>query len=321
MLKSNQRYQYNFIQSYPIIRNAGPWGCEFFEHNFDFALKYFDKFTILCPQEVFSDFDYLDGLYNSINKYKNKEIYISCSTTSKYKYSLDPLLNIVFWRDTWSRNLIAWDSGDISIFDKSNYLLSEKNIKFILSSRKKRKKRDYIFDNLKEEYDGIVRYASWPEQGFEDKRWEIRNKFKFPTFIDMIKEYNSSFIAFVIETDSSSFINQISEKTFLPFLTKCIPIILPNENKIISEIKSMGFYIFNDFFGLEESSDELENLNAFIKTINKINKLEISEIKEIYNKNISKIEYNYELINFLLNGTPLVGHTLEKFTLNNLDNK
>lgn len=321
MLNSTQLYQYDFIKNNPIVRNAGPWGCTVFEHNFNFALKHFDKFTILCPQEVFSDLEYLNNLQTIIKNNSEKEIYISCSTSTEYEYSLNPLLNILFWRDTWSRNSIAWESGDISIFDESNYILSEKNIKFVLSSRKKRKKRDYIFKNLVGNYDGIVRYASWPEDGEHDTRWEIKNKHKFPTWIDIIKEYNSSFVAFVIETDSSSYINQVSEKLFLAFLTKCIPVVLPNETNLVSEIEKMGFYTFNEYFGLKENTNENTNLDGFIYVIEKINKMSLSDIETIYNQNKDKIEHNYKLIRYLLMGPPLIQHELKKFTLDDLDIK
>lgn len=316
MLNNIQKYQYEFLKQNPIIRNAGPWGCEYFEHNFKFALDNFSKFTILCPQEVFSDLDYVNNLQSIIKSNPDKEIYISCSTTSKYEYSLDPLLNILFWRDTYSRNEIAWESGDIPIFDESNYTLSKKDNKFILSSRKQRKRRDYIFDKISHiKPEGIVRYAKWPEQGHEDRRWEIRNKYKFPNWIDIIKEYNRSFFSFVIESDASSFVNQISEKSFLPFLTKCIPIILPNETNLVSEIKDMGFYIFNEEFGVNDTSDEITNLNSFANAVIEINKMNINEVENFYNKNIDKIEHNYKLIRFLLMGDSLVEHKLKKYSL------
>ena len=131
-------------------------------------LEHFDKFTILCPQEVFSKIDYLNKLQDVIRSYPEKEIYISCSTTSNFEFSLDPLINIMFWRDVYSRNKIAWESGDIPIFDEEYYKNINKTNKFLFTSRKQRKIRDYVFSKLDTisnndytYFDGIVRYAKW----------------------------------------------------------------------------------------------------------------------------------------------------------------
>lgn len=320
MLNNLQSYQYNFIKDNPIVRNAGPWGCEVFEHNLEFALENYKKFTILCPQEVFSDIEYLEYLQDIIDNNPDKEIYISCSTTSQFKHSLDPLMNILFWRDTYSRNKIAWESGDISIFDKEYYQNINKTNKFLFTSRKQRKIRDYVFSKLDRisnnnynNFDGIVRYAKWPEQGNEDKEWENKNKDRFPTLLEVIEEHKKSYVTFVLETDASSCMTQISEKSFLPFLTKSLPIIC-STREVNKEIKEMGFFTFNDMFGFGDSLNEKENLDNFTDCINLVNQMKINKIEKYYNDNIDKIEHNYNLITYLLWGNPLFEHQLKKFT-------
>jgi hypothetical protein len=231
----------------------------------------------------------------------------------------------MFWRDVYSRNKITWESGDIPIFDESYYNNINKTNKFLFTSRKQRKIRDYVFSKLDTisnndytYFDGIVRYAKWPEQGWEDKNWEKQNQDNFPTFIEVIEEHKKSYLTFVLETDASSCMTQISEKSFLPFLTKSLPIIC-STRELNKEIKEMGFYTFNDMFGFGDTSDETENLDNFTKTINLVNQMKISKIEKFYNDNIDKIEYNYNLITYLLWGNPIVEHKVDKFNKKDLD--
>jgi len=325
MLNSKQKYQYEFLRNNPILRNAGPWEDDIYRYNYKFAFENFNKFTILCPQEVFPTIDYLNKLQDVIRSYPEKEIYISCSTTSNFEYSLDPLINIMFWRDVYSRNKITWESGDIPIFDESYYKNINKTNKFLFTVRKQRKIRDYVFSKLDTisnndytYFDGIVRYAKWPEQGYEDKNWEKQNQDNFPTFIEIIEEHKKSYLTFVLETDASSCMTQISEKSFMPFLTKSLSIIC-STREINKEIKQMGFYTFNDMFGFGDMLDETENLDNFTKTINLVNQMKISKIEKFYNDNIDKIEHNYNLITYLLWGTPIVEHKVDKFNKKDLD--
>tara|TARA_R110002153_G_scaffold52711_2_gene147581 strand:- start:510 stop:1451 length:942 start_codon:yes stop_codon:yes gene_type:complete len=312
MLNKKQTYQLEFIKNNPIVRNAGPWNDDIYVHNLEFALKKLNKFTILCPQEVFPELDYLENLQNIIRNHPNKEIYISCSTTTDYEYSLDPLLNVLFWRDTYSRNEIAWEAGDISIFDEQYYKPLEKQNPFILSIRKERKIRDVVFSNLTGKYNGIVRYAKWPEQGWEDKNWEKENTNKFPTFIELVNEYKQSYIAFIIETNSSYCMTQFSEKILLAFLTKTLPIAIgsPNFNK---ELTKMGFYTFNENFDIADEGFEESILNSFSNSVNLINNMKLKSIEKLYNNNIDKIEHNYKLVTYLLWGNPLITHSRAKF--------
>lgn len=319
MLNNKQKYQYEFLKNNPILINAGPWNDDIYVHNLEFALKKLNKFTILCQQEVFGNLKYLENLQNIIRNHPNKEIYISCSTTSNYEYSLDPLINVLFWRDTYSRNEIAWESGDISIFDKKYYESVEKDNPFILSVRKERKTRDFIFNKLNGNYNGIVRYAKWPEEGWEDKNWEKENKINFPTFLEIVHEYKQSYIGFIIETDASSFMTQFSEKILLPFLTKTLPIVIgsPNLNK---ELSDMGFYTFSDTFNIEDVGWKLENLISFTNAVEEVNNMELNLIEKLYNDNIDKIEHNYKLVTYLLWGKPLIEHGEQKFTLKKTKN-
>ena len=66
---NKQKYQYEFLRNNPILRNAGPWEDDIYRHNYKFAFEHFDKFTILCPQEVFPKTDYLNKLQDVIRSY------------------------------------------------------------------------------------------------------------------------------------------------------------------------------------------------------------------------------------------------------------
>ena len=314
MLSDKQKYQFEFLKKNPIFGGAGNWQRDEFIPKLNFALKYFEKFTILCDQEVISELDYLKNLQNIIRNHPNKEIYISCSTTTNYEYSLDPLLNILFWRDTYSRNQISWTRAgikDFSIFHKKYYKGGIKSNPFILSVRKKRKTRDFIFNKLTGNYNGIVRYARWPEQGFENHEWEDDNNSNFPTFLEIIQEYEKTYISFILETNNEcDFMTQFSEKILLAFLTKTLPIVIGDVN-LNKELTEMGFYTFNHIFNINDGGASIQNkesLTSFTNTVDEVNNMRLKPIKILYNDNMDKIEHNYNLINYLLQGDSLIKH-------------
>lgn len=318
MLNNKQKYQYEFLKTYPIIANAGPWSGDLFKKNLTFALKYFEKFTILCDQEIINELDYLQNLQSTIRNHSNKEIYISCSTTTNYEYSLDPLLNIMFWRDAYSRQQISWirdTMKDLSIFNKKHYKGGIKNNPFILSVRKQKIPRDFIFNKLTGNYNGIVRYARWPEQGYEDKQWEDDNDSNFPTFTEIIQEYEKTYISFIVETNNEcDFMTQFSEKTLLAFLTKTLPIVIGDVN-LNKELTEMGFHTLNHMFNINENGMKIDNLGRFVNAVEDVNDMELKSIEKLYNENIDKIEHNYNLVTYLLWGKSLIEHGEESVTL------
>lgn len=265
-----------------------------------------DKISLVNYHECFSRIERLNEVIEII-KQSDKEILISAATSTPLDNLYEPLVNIFFWRNARTRYDISWKSDEIDfyLFDKKWYESDfEKQTKGILSVRKETDFRNKLFSFIDEsKFDGIFRYAKWTGARQDETSEYLTNKNKFPTFIELIKEYQKSYCSFVIESELSEWMNPFTEKTMIPFLTKTLPIVLGGQN-YIKELKDMGFYVFNDEFGFE-SADELPtfDLNKAIyyhKCIENYNKMSVQEISELYNKNIDKIEHNYNLISSIL---------------------
>ena len=76
-------------------------------------------------------------------------------------------------------------------------------------------------------------------------------------------------------------------------LLKTIPLILGNYG-FTSQLKTLGFETFEDFFGLDTNWDqcsEIDRIMQFKESIIKINEMDISKIQEFYLKNVLVINY------------------------------
>lgn len=305
-LNELQKYQLDFVLTHPVlsVNNETNWTevDKFSEQN--------SKFVILYFTEIFSNSSNLLDLQikisNILKSNPEKEIYISQATSTRIKYGLDPLINLIYWRGCVSRKFINIDSEPIVIFDKSLYENTTKSNKGILSVRKQTYQRDYIFDNITE-FDGIFRYTKWPRDFGEENKKNILKKVDLNNFLSwsqLIDEYKSSYFSFIIETHSVSNINQLSEKTLIGFLTKTIPVVLGGRG-YIKELQDMGFWIGNDIFGIDIDNTPSESFiryDMYIDIIKKYNQLSNEAVSKIYNENYSKIEKNFEIVNDFVAG-------------------
>jgi hypothetical protein len=268
------------------------------------------KYIFLYEHETISDLEYLDELYKIIEYFKI-DACISTSTTSTFPRSTHPLTNFLMWRNVNTRKNISWNSQqNIPIFDESFYygkkVEEDREYKGILSVRKENEIRDYLFNKNPNIDGGIVRYAKWPHNGenlIEDNS-KINN---YPLLNELIDEYKNSYFSFIVESEhGDSNVNpttNLTEKTLIGLLTGTMPIILGGKG-IISDLEKLGITVWNNEFGFGEG-DSYTNysefkIDSFIRCIENVNKLSLTEVKEYYNKNIKLIQSNYDLISYIL---------------------
>lgn len=268
------------------------------------------KYIFYYGHETISDLSYLNAIYKIIEDFKIDAI-ISTSTTSFFNKSTHPLTNLLMWRDVTTRKTISWNSEhNIPIFNDTFFYGKRVNeirkYKGILSVRKQNEIRKYVFDNNPKIDNGIVRYANWP-QNVENLIEDNESIDKFPTLDKLIEEYSNSYFSFIIESEhGDTDINptaNLTEKTLIGLLTGTMPIVLGGKN-MISDLSKMGITVWNDKFGFGDGDNYSTYSNykadAFLRCIDNVNKLSISEVKSIWNSNIELIQKNYDLISYLL---------------------
>lgn len=275
---------------------------ELFEDTLWRASEKYKDIIIWRKEETILNENSLDVLLTTIDKYPNNNINISISTTQSLPKMFDPIVNLLFWRGTNHANNVSDRlNKKIILFKEGGFSYEfNKKIKGILSSRKNTSSRNYIFNNLIDrDFDGILRYVKYDENKTYDKLNE------YPDLIQLIDEFSNSYVSFIIESEVG-YLNIITEKTFFSFLTKTLPI-FHGHSYFLQGLRNMGFYIFNEDFGYDMIVDSLPcqsqyKMNEFIKTVNNFNKMNISDVQELYEKNIDKIEHNYKLASKLLLG-------------------
>ena len=265
-----------------------------------------NRISLVNYHECFSNYDYLNEVQSIIENTKDKEIYISAGTSTPFKHFYHPLVNILFWKTAKMRENISWHSDKKSIlfFDKNLYKSKITKInKGILSVRKETPFRNDLFSIIdKDKFNGIIRYGKWADDRFKEDDYYKKLISTFPNFINLLSEYKSSYVSFVIESQLNDMMNPLTEKTLIAFLTRTLPIVLGGKN-YVKELKEMGFYVCNDEFGFD--GDEYETLsfdkiNSYNKCIETYNQMSINEIQDIYNSNIDKIEHNYKIVSEIL---------------------
>lgn len=283
---------------------------EQFKKEIQETLNQKNKYIFLYKHETINDLNYLNNLYKIIDDFKIDAI-ISTSTTTVFPKSTHPLTNLLMWRDVHTRKNISWKCKEnIPIFDESFYYGKKVNEnrkhRGILSVRKENTLRDYLFNKNPKINNGIVRYAKWPHNS--PNLSENKNHIdKFPLLSDVIKEYENSYFSFIVESEhGDSDVNpttNLTEKTLIGLLTGTMPIILGGRG-IISDLENIGIKVWNKEFGFGEgdlySNYSEYKIDSFIKCIENVNKLSMSEIKEYWNKNKKIIQNNYDLISYIL---------------------
>jgi len=320
MIPIDVRKEIDFIKSSEVISVIGWWD----DSNFHASLKKIyqttsKKVSIVSYNESFKSKERVDIIKNILDK-KDVEYYISADTSTKFDKFFNPLTNIYFWKDTTTRDGVWEQFRSIKLFEESDYESDfDKSINGILSMRRTTPPRKYLDSIIdKESFNGIYRFVKTPYNAlrpvFEKKHLlNDSSSVTEPNTKELISEYKKTYISFVMETSlsppnnksakDSHFINPLTEKTLIPFLTKTMPIVLGGKN-FVRELKDMGFYVWNEEFGFGDAdsleSGDFDKIDRFNDCITNFNKMDTKQISELYNKNIDKIEQNYNLVSSLL---------------------
>ena len=276
----------------------------------DYALKIIDEhhtggdLTITTRDEIFGSKDNFSKVIDFCEK-KSYNVKILSSSLKKIKYGFNPLINFLCWNKTVSSEHIEINNKTVRYFDKIYYnKLINKTKTFNLIWRNTTVVRDKIVgdipnSNPTDDYH-IEYYRNKPSDGnlitSKLRPWE-----------DLIEIYNQSLTSFVAETEywhrnqpqvdkefkSTEFI-PFTEKVIMPFLSKSMPIVFGGTDYVKS-LKELGLFVFNEEFGIIDS-----NPKSYNTAIKNLKNKSFEEINTIYQKNIKKIESNYELISNII---------------------
>lgn len=252
--------------------------------------------------------DKMNFIINTIKKYNNNFKLHSSSITPN-EFSLHPLTIVSLLHTTSFINdlevlkkdyMIHTEYGtthDIFLYQTNS---NQKNINYILSSRRFNITRESIFKNIKiQNPNGIIRYLNFdnPELNLKNNLTDYKN------VNDFLSEYEYSYISFITETcvDANRTLGNfipLTEKTLLGFYFKTLPIVFGCRglNKLLLD---NGFWTANELFNFDDTSDTA--VMDFVELLTKIDKLSTFEIKKIYNDNIKNIENNHNLLMEIFN--------------------
>jgi len=106
----------------------------------------------------------------------------------------------------------------------------------------------------------------------------------------------NSYFSCILETQIlDSGLIHLSEKSWNPFISKNIPLIL-GSSFINQYLKSIGFWLAEDLFDLTPKLNRTDILNQYKSNLNIINNMNLKDIHEYYNRNIQNIESNHSKI-------------------------
>jgi hypothetical protein len=273
------------------------------------------ELLLTSDHEIFDNkSDYLlDRIIDEISKNKQNDVRISMATSSKIKYGLHPLVNLLHWQGLGIRESIENETeNEFKIFNQVDYPIDlyndDRECKGILSVRNQSYIRDSIFKKIdKSQFEGVLRYNRWSST--YNNYYKKSILYDYDGYINPVsteqlrKEYFNSYVSFVMESTYGSIElkapNQLTEKTVLSFLTCTMPILFGGKY-FISELENMGFKVFNKEFGFKHGdlldTNSMEKQNLFIETIGNYNKMSLEDIKKMYMDNIHHIKSNYEII-------------------------
>jgi len=301
-------------QIYFYYKNEGRV-CDFTEYDESSYTNHDEGVRIFrYGHEIITDENVKKVIINKIKKLRSRgiECYMSTSSLTPSTFEFHPLVNIhVQWYDYLMRNDISWNrKNGVPFFPVEKYhyekkLKFNKTIKSIFSIRKQSHYRDYLFSKITQEDNCIFRYAGYVNSPEKETNNDLETCKNFPTWYELLSDYESSIFSFVYETENGNNPNidcQVSEKTWLAFMTGTIPIIIGQKN-VVKLLKDIGFYVWNDEFGYEDG-DELDDYNdridKFVTCYNNVKKLSFDESKKYWLDNQDKIQKNYDILSNLI---------------------
>lgn len=216
------------------------------------------------------------------------ECYVSAATSNRYKYFIDPIVQIRYWN-----NCVNHRNFEDTLFQKKYFTNIKKEIKGILTINRQTQKRNYLHSKIKK-FDGYYNYS------------HITNKFlPWREHSELSKK---SYVHFVVETDcydiglrgANLFENHFTEKTYLPILEESILVVLGGNN-FNKSLSNLGIKTWNNDFGFNDSDSLNANnpskiIDSYVDCIDYFNELSIDDIKNIYNKDKKEILKNKEIL-------------------------
>lgn len=247
-----------------------------------------------------------------------KDIRITVGSTSRFPFSLHPLVCFFnFYQIDMPKYVFDYTDGtteNVKRFPIEEYYVGKKldsdkkTERGILSNRKSGYFREIVHDEINNSFKGTYRYVNYNL----DNKYTKEDSDNFPTWPNLLKEYESSLVSFIMETEGlfdnfkpKYIINPITEKTPLAFMNFCIPIIFGNPN-FLKELEDIGFWVANNDFGFIGGDEKIDNkirIDKFINCINKFNSMTYKQLKIYYLDNIDKIQKNYDLASSVINNT------------------
>lgn len=284
--------------------------------------KKFKKFYIITVHEKIQDLDLLQSVIQLIDDLRDSgnEVYLCSTTSTNNKNLLNPLLSILHYKNFGKVSDSSDNLNRKKLITLSDHRLFESDIdkkhKSILSIRRKTNERDLFFNLFHKQFDGIFRYIA-----------SDTDVSKYPTFTELIDEYKSSYISFIFETNVGFeyelnpyfYLNSFTEKSFIAFSTKTLPILYLKNEKHLFEFKSMGFFLLNDYFGYNDvyaSMDEKNKVSKLIEVIDEINSLSDDEVTYIYNKHKKQIENNFKIVQDIIKSKNKMSNIVLKLNKN-----
>lgn len=252
----------------------------------------------------------VENIIKKLRDYRN--VYLTTSTITPSEYQFHPLVNIhIHWNHLPIENNLVGDGDstvfawDTDIYNHLNQINFNKNIKSILSIRRKTHFRDILFSKITPDINSIFRYHEYTNVLNKKFEYYKQNESSPPTWQELCTEYKQSIFSFIVETDNGDTPNinsQITEKTLNAFMNGTVPIILGHKN-FVNELKNIGLYVWNDEFGFDDadSSDSYEyRLQRFIYCYDNIKKMTWDESIGYWNDNVHVIQKNYDIVSNLL---------------------
>jgi hypothetical protein len=251
--------------------------------------KHHSTFLLLIYFEIIFDSRDFQKISECLNSIPNK-VWIMSTTATKHPLYVEPIVNLLVWKEQLIDELDETTyvpAFPNDLWENRKYNIENKEIISILSLRRQNKQRDLLYERVNDTQVSIKRYYHQePEKDY-------------PLWKDLVNEYLKTYISFVCETTYPSWTETtcVTEKSILSFLCGNIPIIL-GKKRLVKELKEMGFWIANEYFGYDEYADSLddfseEKINLFVKCIENVNKI---DIKKFYMDNINKINNNHKII-------------------------
>ena len=223
-------------------------------------------------------------------------------------------LNCNYFRYRFKHQEISKYIGPILKTFQTN--IRQKKMNMIIGVDKKERLQIFKYvHNIGLQNDSWLAYSAftstYSDSELSDSLLEFKNT-KIPTILDTPYERSlvgnvnvevpplpitmTSYVSCILETMVMG-TNELhlSEKSWNPFISKTIPLILGN-TYINQYLKSIGFWLADDIFDLTPKSTTESIIIQYMKNLDVLNELSFKQLHDYYQMNLDKIEHNLELI-------------------------